>query len=228
MVGFVRLLYDWDFPGALLAMERALQLSPSDPGVLVSYAWYLLWVEGKSEESLAVSERLLRVAPLDLALRAERVRLLFNARQYQRALEEVERVRELDPDFVDLLIGSIYTELGRLEEAHRAYVAFFERCGAPCDSAREAQERGWAEGGWEGAMRAWIEAGTDKEGYSPGLIAINYTRIGETDEAFAWLERAYREREPLMVALRTYPSFDPLRSDPRFDDLLRRIGFPES
>jgi len=51
--------------------------------------------------------------------------------------------------------------------------------------------------------------------------------IGETDEAFAWLERGFRDRDPLMVATRTDPCFDPIRSDPRFDDLFRRIGFPE-
>ncbi len=89
-------------------------------------------------------------------------------------------------------------------------------------------ERGWAEGGWEGAIRAWLAVVTTTEGFPPWPIAITYAWIGEAEEAFAWLERGYRERDPLMKQLRSDPSLDPLRSDPRFDDLLRRIGFPES
>jgi hypothetical protein len=68
---------------------------------------------------------------------------------------------------------------------------------------------------------------TGFEGLSPTLIAQQYARIGETEEAFAWLERGYRERDPGMIYMKAHPFYDPLRSDPRFDDLLRRIGFPE-
>ena len=76
-------------------------------------------------------------------------------------------------------------------------------------------------------MRGWLDVVTDIEGYSPYMIAASYSVIGETDEAFAWLERGYRERDSLMVFLKADARCDPLRSDPRFDDLLRRIGFPE-
>jgi TolB-like protein/class 3 adenylate cyclase len=228
VLGWVRLYYDWDFPGARRASERALQLSPSDPAALKSYQWYLLWVEGRAKEALDLSERLLRVAPFDPYYRSDRFRLFHFARQYERALEEVERVRELDPDFVDVDIANTYFALGQIEEGFREQIAFWERCGAPCDWQLEAQERGWAEGGWDGALRAWLEAAMERGGYSPWMIALNYTLIGETDEAFAWLERAYRDRDPLMVALRADARFDPLRSDPHFDDLLRRMGFPES
>jgi TolB-like protein/class 3 adenylate cyclase len=227
-LGAVRLYHDRDFPGARRAFERALQRSPSAPVALDIYAWYLLWVEGRTEEALDLSERLLLVAPLDLVYRPERCGHFFFARQYERAIEEVERVRELDPDFADPIVVMTYFMLDRLEEAHRTQIAFLEQCGAPCDSQREARARGWAEGGWEGSVRAWLEVATDIEGSSPFSIASDYTMIGEADEAFAWLERGYRERDPLMSSLKANPIFDPLRSDPRFDDLLRRIGFPES
>jgi hypothetical protein len=71
------------------------------------------------------------------------------------------------------------------------------------------------------------DAATKKEGYSPWIIARRYALVGEVDAAFAWFARAYRERDPSMTATRANPGLDPLRSDPRFDDLLRRIGFPE-
>jgi TolB-like protein/Flp pilus assembly protein TadD len=227
MLGAVRLYYDWDFPGARRAYERAVELSPSEPGPLSGYAWYLLCVEGRTEEALDLSERLLRVAPLDVFWRGERIKLLFWARQFKRAFAEFERVQELDPDFIDLDVAVLYFIQGRSEKGARAYVAFWEQCGAPCDWMREAFERGWAEGAEEGAARAWLEEATQREGVSPVLIADIYTGRGETDEAFAWLERGLRERDPQTIFLKARPTFDPLRSDPRFDDLLRRIGFPE-
>ena len=92
---------------------------------------------------------------------------------------------------------------------------------------REAFERGWTEGGQEGAARAWLEVATQRDGVSPWLIADVYNGIGETGEAFAWLERGYRERDPQILGVKENPAFEPLRSDPRYHDLLRRIGFPE-
>jgi TolB-like protein/class 3 adenylate cyclase len=227
-LGYLRLFYEWDFPGARRAFERAVQLNPSYTSALHGYASYLLLVEERTEEALGFSERLLRVAPFDVYWRSLRVSLFYAARQYERALEEVERIRGLAPDFASRGVVSLYASLGQFGEANRALLAFYERCGAPCDRMREAWERGWAEGGWEESQRAWLEVVTNIEGFSPWMIAFTYARIGETDEAFAWLERGYRERDPGMILLKASPSFDPLRSDPRFDGLLRRIGFPES
>jgi tetratricopeptide (TPR) repeat protein len=228
LLGSVRLYYDWDFAGARRALERGVELSPSDPIALRRYAQYLLYVEGQAEQALEVWERLVRVAPVDIHSRAERMGHLFFARRYERASEEVERLRRMDPSYVHTDMASPYIVLGRFEEAHRALVAWLRRCGAPCDAAREARERGWGEGGWEGAMRASLDPLTRRQGYSPWVIALGYAAIGEIDEALAWLERSHREREPLLVQAKVHPHLDSLRSDPRFDDLLRRIGFRET
>jgi tetratricopeptide (TPR) repeat protein len=226
-LGSVQLWYEWDFAGARREYDRALQLSPSDPEILNAYAFVLTWTEGKAQEALSLSDRVLRVAPFDRLYRADRVRIFFHLRQYQRALDEVERVRELYPDLADNDISSTYLMLGRLGDEHRERIAYFKRCGASCDWMLEAREQGWAEGGWERSVRAWLEAATHREGFPPWRIAAFYASIGETDEAFAWLERGYRERDPLMIVTKFHPLLDPLHSDPRFDDLVRRIGFPE-
>ena len=189
-------------------------------------AWHLL-LTGKYEEGLTLSERLPRIAPYDVFFRGERFGHLRFARQFDLALEELARVREVDPAFTSPVISHLYFGLGRLEEAHRASIAHLERCGSRCDASREAQLRGWAEGGWEGSMRASAELLASIEGFSPNAIARFYSLAGDTDEAFAWLEEGYRRREPLMLNVKGQPSFDPLRADPRFDDLVRRIGYPE-
>ena len=227
-LGSVKLFYDWDFGGARRAYERALRLSPSDPALLDRYAYYLEAVEGSTEDALEVRERLLHVAPLDEYFRAVRVSFFLSARRYERALEEIERMRELVPNWVDANVYMVYRMLGRLDDSYRALLAFFERIGPRGDKLRDAAKRGWAEGGWEGSMRALALAQALARGASPAIIAFFYAWIGETDEAFAWLERGYRDRDPQIIQLKSYVGVDSLRSDPRYDDLLRRIGFPES
>jgi tetratricopeptide (TPR) repeat protein len=226
-LGRVRLYYDWDFPGARRSFERAVRLTPSDPSALLGYAQGLWFVESRFEEAYDAWQKVAEVAPLDSFYAGERFEYLFYTRRYDRAIKEVESIRKLDPAWIVLDVPMTYFLLDRLEEAHHHYIAFYERCGAPCDQMREAQERGWAEGGWEGAMHGLLGVLTRIEGFSPVAIASIHALVGETEESFDWLERGYRERDPQMIYLKAYPLFDPLRSDPRFIALLRRMGLEE-
>jgi tetratricopeptide (TPR) repeat protein len=229
-LGSVRLFADWDFPGARSACERAVELGPSDPYALGTLGEYLLFVGlGTSPASEFLSERILQVAPLDLFSRANRlVRFLF-LREYARGISEVERIRELDPEFADANIPFLYTGLGRLEDGVREYLACLALWSV---QAHEVFQRGSEEGGWDGGIRALTslmiegaESGMFRNSY---VLAMHLAVIGEAEEAMTWLQRAYDEHSPLLVNAKTEPRLDPLRSDPRFQDLLRRIGFPES
>ncbi len=104
--------------------------------------------------------------------------------------------------------------------------------GAAFDPAREAFQRGIDAGGWQGGLRAVrslrIEQATQGAFGLAYAIATLSAVIGETEEAMTWLERAYEERDAQLVCGKVAPLKDPLRSDPRFQDLLRRIGFPVS
>ncbi len=233
VLGNVRLYYDWDFSGARTAFERAVQLGPGDPHALNGLAWCLTFVGlGKSPEAELLLERLLRVAPLDLFFRADRIRHFLFMREYERGIAEAERIREFDPEFVDGNIAYTYALLGRPEDAVPEMLAYMARGGAAFDRGREAFQRGSEEGGWEGGLRALtrllIRLATEGAFGLKYLIALHSAIIGETEEAMTWLERAYEDRDPLLLFAKIDRRFDPLRSDPRFDDLLRRIGFPES
>jgi len=134
-------------------------------------------------------------------------------------------VREVDPGFTVPIISHLYFALGRLEEAQRALMVSL-RAAPVATPLVEVALRGWAEDGWEGSQRAIAEFFAAVEGFSPHVIAMSYALAGDADEAFAWLDEAYRRRDPLLITLKGQPSFDPIRSDPRFDDLVRRVGFP--
>jgi tetratricopeptide (TPR) repeat protein len=231
-LGGVRLWHDWNFPGARSAFERAVELSPSDPHALHGLGGYLLFVGlGKSPEAEALLERLLRVAPLDLFYRADRLVHSIFTREYERGIAEVERIRELEPEFADANVPYLYFLLGRPDDGVREWLAYFARGGAAFDQLREAFQRGSDEGGWDGGMRAlaslMIEGAMQDAFGLSYVIALNLAVIGETEQAMTWLERAYEERDPLLINVKAEPRLDPLRSDPRFPDLLRRVGFPE-
>jgi TolB-like protein len=175
---------EWDFAGARRAAERAFQLSPNDPDVLQVYKVSLLR-HGRLAEALRVSERIALVAPLDTFFRAQHTKDIYSTRHYEQTLEAAERVRVLIPDFYDLEEAWAYAKLGRLYAWYGTQLALFEQCGKPCDPIREARERGWAEGGPAGAVRAWIDVSKDTPGASPFFIAVGYALLGETDEALA-------------------------------------------
>jgi len=231
-LGSVRLLHDWDFSSARNAFERAVELSPSDPRALDGLAWYFTFVGlGKSPEVETLWERLLRVAPLDLHFRASHMRHFLSTREYERGIAEAERIREFAPGFVDGDIAMLYMRIGRHEDAVRENLAWLARLGAAFDPVREAFQRGSEEGGFQEGIRATrpfaIEAATQGAFGLAKLIANWSATLGEIDEAMTWLERAYEEREPLLLSAKIDPHMDPLRSVPRFQALLRRIGFPE-
>jgi TolB-like protein/class 3 adenylate cyclase len=232
-IGMVRLL-QWDFPAAGRSFERAVQLGPSDPGVLGSYLWYLLMM-ARFDEARRVAERLRVVAPFDHAHRSSVARAFFYTRDYERSVEENLRAQELNPAADIYYLPMAYGQLGRDQETHEWQLELsrrYARLGVPGrERMAEAQERGWAEGGIEGSWRAILEIQIELAAqglYSPYAVAMGYARLGEIDPAFAWLERSYQAREAVLYDLKAQPFADALRSDPRFDDLLRRIGFPES
>ncbi len=115
-------------------------------------------------------------------------------------------MRELNPDFVDLEISNTYFISSGFEDGYR----------------------GWAEGGFEEALRTWFEVATQIEGIFPVYVACNYAKLRNTDEAIALLERGYQQRDPMMILLKFHSQLDPIRSDPCFHDMLGRIGFPGS
>jgi TolB-like protein len=230
-LGSLRMWHDWDFAGARRACERAVELSPNDPEALNCLRALLMGL-GKGSEAELLLNRLERVAPFDVYYRSQRMMHFLYTRQFERGITESERVRELDPEFADFVIGLLYLALDRPEDFVREWLAVLSRGGAAFAAMHAAFQRGIEEGGWQGGLRAMIRLSIQVA--TQGAFGVEYTiallsvSIGETEEAMTWLEHAYEERDPLVILAKTDPALDPLRSDPRFQDLLRRIRFPES
>jgi len=225
----LKYLFDWDWPGAEREFRRAIELNPNYP---TGHQWYAnyLSVCGRFPEALREIQSAQKLDPLNLVINTDVGTTYYWGGQYERAIEEQRKALELDPDFflAHVYLGFAYLRKTLSEDAIRE----FEIAGrlAP-DEPDAIALRGYAfgvEGRGSEAGKALAQlAELSKRRYVSAFpIAWVYVGLGNKDRAFEWLEKAYGERACRLVYLNVEKAFDPLRSDPRFVDLLRRMKFP--
>lgn len=216
--------YDWDWVNAANEFTRALQLKPSYAPGHAMYAQYLSAI-GRHAEAIAEAARARELDPLS-PRRGEW--LLFMARRYGESIATCNSAAERNPTLYQprMVRGLVYTEERKFSEA----IADLERASQLSDSPLVAAMLGAAyaaAGRTAAAEKILARLETESGRYAcPYETAIIYSKLGNADKAFQWLERGYRERSWCMVWLKVDPRLDPLRSDPRYQSLLRRVNFP--
>jgi TolB-like protein/lipoprotein NlpI len=227
VLGNVAMSYDWDLSTAEKELKTALDLNPNYSS---AHEWYahLLLVEGRYEEALAESHRDLEIDPDTLLFEAVRAEILYYARRYDEAVQEASGVLKLHPDFVlaSYWLGCAYREKKMYPEA----IATFERARKLAgDWPFIVMALGHAQalaGNTAEANNALNKLAQMKQSrLVPDIYpAAIYVGLGDKDKAFDFLNAAYQERVDRLVYLKVEPMADPLRSDPRFDQLLAKIG----
>jgi serine/threonine-protein kinase len=225
-LGFIMLYSDWDWPAAVRELEQALALSPHESNVRHAYADYLL-VMGRLEESLEQVRIGRSYDPLSPLSHQVFLYHALMAGHYDEVIAEGRRTLDKFPGFRNphLVIGDALWALGRYEEALTEYEASW----GP-ESFRifkEAFERF----GLKGAPKAVADHLAERaktRPVPPLTIAEYYAWAGENDAAFDWLEKAYETRHAQLLHTPFSPRFDSLRSDPRLEALMQRIGIPQN
>jgi tetratricopeptide (TPR) repeat protein len=228
-LGWAAFTYDLDWPAAGKHLERAVVLKPAYPLAHSYYALYL-GALGRSEEGLAEAKRALDLDPVSPAISHYMAVQLYIARRFDEAIEQSRKTLELDPSFSPAHgnLGEAYAAEAMYREALAEYEKFVTLSGG---SPRSTARVGYAYarlGQRSQALRVLDQLGaTSKQRYVPAVsFAIVYVGLGEKEQAFLWLEKAYDERTNSLAYLKVDATWDPLRSDPRFADLVRRIGLP--
>lgn len=219
--------YDWDWAAAEREFRKALDLNPSYANGHRLYASYLAAV-GRSDESQRETRLALELDPFSLPIRIEAAYNLYMARDYERALQEALRTLELEPQFAPAqsILGQIYEGLRRYDDAvaasesarnlsdgHPATLAALVHIFAAAGRNEEARE----------ALNK-LEERARRQHVSRFWLALAYAGVGQTGAALDELYKAYEQRDVILVWLGTEPRLDTLRDEPRFADLLRRIG----
>jgi eukaryotic-like serine/threonine-protein kinase len=226
-LAFVTFGYSWDFAQADREFRRALKLNP---GYAVAHQWYALYLAAvrRTDEAIAAIDRAAELDPMSLPIITNRGWILYLARRHDEALKVLTKALELDPDFVlaHRRLGQVYEAQQRFSEARSEY----EKCLqlAPNDVETLAA-LGHAYGASGDPARAHeIIArltGISQCHYVPAfLVAMIHIGLGELDAAFGWLAKACEEHYGFLTYINVGPVFDPLRGDPRFAELIARIG----
>jgi TolB-like protein/Tfp pilus assembly protein PilF len=226
-LALVLALYDYDFAAGEREFKRAVELNPGSAYVHQWYGWYLITMK-RPDEALIEIKRAQELDPLSSVINWEMGLPFFISRQYDRAIEEFKKAVEMDPkgSFARMLLALAYVQKGSYEEALRAVdepgtddsylVATTAFVYATMGKKAEAQK-----------IAEQLEKQA-KQGYvAPYIMSKVYIGLGKKERAIDWLERAYETREDSSAWLNADPAFDPLRLEPRFQELVRRMGLPE-
>jgi DNA-binding winged helix-turn-helix (wHTH) protein/TolB-like protein/Flp pilus assembly protein TadD len=228
MLGLYKMNYEWNWTEAERELKRAIELDPNNDGAHSEYGSYLIKM-GRFDEAIAMRKRARDLAPPVAPIIANVGFAYYYARQYDEAIKHHQRALDLNPRFFrsQLAIGNAYVQLGKYEEG----IAEIKKAISFREETRAIATLGhaYAVAGRHAEARKVIdqlEQLSKRKYVPPYFIAVIYAGLGERDKMFAWLESAYQERHPFMTFIGVEPMFDPVRSDPRFIDLVRRIGLP--
>ncbi len=225
----IRLLRDWNWEEAAREFQRALELNPNSPDAHSRYARYLR-VAGRPDETVREIKRALELDPLRVDLSNQLGSELVFARRYDEAIEQFHKSLELDANSVvaHFYLSALFAAKGMEREAAEDAIKGLNAAGEASQASKF--ERIYKASGYRAAQRFLdqraIEDELKRRRPDPWTLAYTYPRLGQKDKAFEWLEKAYEERSGGLLQLRVDPDFDNLRSDPRYEDLVRRINFP--
>jgi TolB-like protein/DNA-binding winged helix-turn-helix (wHTH) protein len=217
--------YDYDWPGSEKEFRRAIELNPQYATAHQWYAEFLAW-QGRFDEAFAESSQARQLDPLSLIIATDHASILYYSRQYQSAIEQCRSVLELDPTYDHAQSSMIapYLQLGRYDEAIDANNSWAARGDEQWRWAWEAAvygRSGRAAEAYQTLARLERVAGSRPDRYA--LLLVAYSATGPKERVLELLESAYAEHSNSVVEIKVDPIYDPIRSDPRFKDLLRRL-----
>lgn len=244
-LGKVKSHYDFDFPGAEREFLKAIELNPNSANAHFFYSNSYLLPMGRVAEAIAENKKALEVDPLSLPMNSFLGQMYAFAGDYDGAYKQFQHTIKMNPNFLlaHSFLSGVLQQQGRYKESIQEFeksqlLMGVSSAGAANEAARklDAFDKGGERGYWEYLLQKALQ---DRQGsptthlphadiLGPTGIAAIYAKLGDNDNAFLWLDRAYEEREgQILTLLKVDPPFDSLRNDPRYGAFLRKMGLPE-
>ena len=214
-----------NWPGAEQSYRRAIELSPNYAAARNFYAFYLS-VQGRHDEALSQIQRATELDPLSLHLKSIEGSILYFARRYDDAVSQLQAsiAHDREDTFAHAYLGLTYAAMGKPEEADAAFSRVNEIQGETTSTMIYIGRVRVIAGRTEEAKAILEKLETTDQYVSLGELASLYAAFGEIDKAFETLEKAYAANDLQLQFLKVDPGYDPLRNDPRFDSILRRVN----
>ena len=228
-LAFILDLYEWDWETSEKEYKRATALYPGYATAHRWYAWHLI-VTGRSSEAIAQLKTAESLDPLSLIISADLADALCIAHLYDESVQQSRKTLEMDPNFAiaHYELGQAYQQKQKYREAIEEFKRAIELVGDNEIFNANLAYAYAASGRREEALKMVkdLEDRQSRHSSTDANIGLIYVGLGDRDQAMIWLDKAYQARFNPSILLR--PAFDPLRSDARFQDLLRRIGLPQA
>jgi tetratricopeptide (TPR) repeat protein len=229
-LAWVKFRFDWDWAAADAEFKRAIELNPRYATAHHWYSYYLSAM-GRLDEARAEIRKAEELDPLSLIISATVGQISYYGRDYDLAIEQLEKTLELDQGFghAHRVLGEAYRRRGRLEEAVAEMQKALTLSGGSRIYYLAQLGNAYAAAGRKGeALKILdeLQALSRNRYISPTSLAIVYIGLGDADNALSWLERVYEDRSHMPTEFLVEPLFDGLRSQPRFQDLVHRMNFP--
>jgi serine/threonine-protein kinase len=217
--------FEWDWSGAETEFRRAIELNPNSATAHHWYGDYLANM-GRPEQGLRETKKAQELDPLSLIINTTLGWQLYLAHRSDQGIEQLRKVLDIDAKFTPArrMLEEVYAQSGKQKEAVEEREKVVSLSGSPELAASIAED--FSKSGYKGVQQSWLDGLTEisKHGYvSSYSIAEGYMRLGQKNKAFEWLEKAYQEHDSGLVSIAVEPMFDPVRSDPRFKDIVRRM-----
>jgi len=224
---------EWNFAAGEAEFKNAFELDPNDATAHQWYAADIGSLGGREQEAIAEMNRAHQLDPLSLEISSEAGAIHFFARQYDEMNAVCKKVVLENPEFVGghrCLADSYWMKRMYPQAIEESKILGQLSGDLHASEFALALERGFRSGGWNRALMNGIE--TAKVQYKSGIwsaydIADLYAQLGDKEQAFQWLNTAYQEHDSSLMSLKTTSSFDLIRSDPRFAELVRKVGLPQ-
>jgi tetratricopeptide (TPR) repeat protein len=220
---------DWDWTGAEMEFKRAIEINPNFPDARIYYS-HLLSITGRPDDAMAEVKRVLELDPYNSLFQSLAAADFLLVHRYDDAIAQArnaQRTNADDPVAHNILQVCFFMK-GMYEEAFAEWKAMWNIPLYGNRDIAEALDRGYAEAGFTGAMRhaaeAWAKVVYERG--EPWYLALAYVMAGDKERALEWLEKGFELHDANMAYL-GFPGFDGLRSDPRFQDLVRYMKLPE-
>jgi adenylate cyclase len=233
VLGSNEIQYDWDFAGGEAEFKKAFELDPNDATARQWYADDIGMIGGREQEALAEVNLAHELDPQSPVISRVVASVRVSARQYDEAIAICSKLANEKPTFAIAHDCLAYGYWGK--RIYPQVIEEWKTHGQLSGNRGEsefaaAMEQGYRSAGWKGALTQAIEIrqAQRKTGYFSALeIARFCADLGDKEQAFHWLNTAYQEHDWLLIGLNTYFQLDPLRSDPRFAELVRKVGLPQ-
>ena len=233
VLGSNEMEYDWDFAGGEAEYKKAFELDPNDAKAHWRYAFSIGQIGGREQEAIAEVNRAHQLDPLSPIIIAMTGFVHTSARQYDGAIAVCKKLADENPTFAiaHSCLAFAYWGKKMYPQVLEEWKTYGQLSGDRVElDIASAMEQGFRSAGWKGALTRGVEAmqAQRNTGYfSAYFIATFYADMGDKDQTFLWLNTAYQERDQSLLGLKTDFSLDPIRSDPRFAELVRKVGLPQ-